>query len=775
MKIATKNDTDVSINEYKKSTNELLIEIQGKDQKIITLYEIIMAKEKEIEELNKKVEQKNAQLSDMLTISHSKDVRIAVLENKFFEKSSRFAKRVIKKLYRVVFRREKIYIKPESAKKYKTPKYPESKKGLLKAYDSINIPKCENVLVSIIIPVYNCSSFTIGCLKSIEKTCKGMNIEVLIADDNSTDSTQYLYDNGAIRIIRNSDNLRFLKNCNNAAKYAVGKYILFLNNDTIVTENWLQSLVELIESDEKIGMVGSKFIYPNGKLQEAGGIIWKDGSAWNYGNGQDPSKPEFNYVKEADYISGASIMLSNELWKSLGGFDENFAPAYCEDSDLAFSVRKAGYKVMYQPKSVVVHFEGMSNGTDTSSGQKSYQVTNSKKFYEKWKDELYKNHYHNGEKVFQARDRSGSKKTILFIDHYVPTFDKDAGSRTVYAYLKLFVNQGFNVKFIGDNFHKAEPYTSELQKLGIEVLYGVYYRDQWKKWVEQNKDSIEYVFLNRPHISEKYIDFLRDKTNAKIIYYGHDLAFLREYREYLITGDMRHYNDSEIWKYKELELMRKSDCAYYPSEVEVEEVNEIDSAINIKAIPAYIFDDLKAKKYIFNDRKHAMFIGGFAHRPNIDAVVWLREKVMPLVWEKDPNFTVFILGSNPPDKIMRYHSDNFKIVGFVSDEELNNYYNSVRMSIVPLRYGAGIKGKVIEAMSKGVPVLTTSVGSEGILNSEKALAVADDEAEFAQMLLEIYNAKDRLEKMSAACYEYINENYTSEKVLDVIGSDFDIR
>ena len=206
--------------------------------------------------------------------------------------------------------------------------------------------------------------------------------EVIIANDCSTDLTTQLGDVAkGINIINNKDNLRFLLNCNNAAKYAKGEYLLFLNNDTQVQQDWLQPLVDLMEKDATTGMVGSKLIYADGYLQEAGGILWDDASAWNYGNRQNPNDSEFNFVHETDYISGAAIMIRTKLWKEIGGFDERFVPAYCEDSDLAFEVRKHGYKVVYQPKSVVVHFEGISNGTDVTTGQKKYQVENQKKFY----------------------------------------------------------------------------------------------------------------------------------------------------------------------------------------------------------------------------------------------------------------------------------------------------------------------------------------------------------------------------------------------------------
>ena len=213
-----------------------------------------------------------------------------------------------------------------------------------------------------------------------------------------------------------------------------------------------------------------------------------------------PENSEFNYVKEVDYISGCSIMIRAQLWKQLGGFDERFAPAYCEDSDLAFQVRAAGYQVLYQPLSVVTHYEGVSNGTDVASGQKQYQIVNKKRLFEKWKNVLQKEHFKEGENVFRARERSAKKPCLLMVDHYVPTYDQDAGSRTVFEYLKLFVKIGYDVKFIPDNFNRSEPYTTTLQQMGIEVLYGPWYAQHWKEWVLENARQIEYVFLNRPHI-----------------------------------------------------------------------------------------------------------------------------------------------------------------------------------------------------------------------------------------------------------------------------------
>lgn len=639
-------------------------------------------------------------------------------------------------------------------------------------YEKITFEKYTTPDVSIIIPVYNQWHYTYSCLKSISLNTQNVSYEIIIADDMSYDETvnisQYVEN---IKVVRDGENRGFLLNCNNAAKYANGKYILFLNNDTQVQEDWLDSLVSLIESDKQIGMVGSKLVYPDGRMQEAGGIIWDDASGWNFGRLDDPNKPEYNYVKEVDYISGAAIMIKRDLWETIGGFDERYAPAYFEDSDLAFEVRKHGFKVMLQPKSVVVHFEGISHGTNVSEGVKRFQELNKSKFIEKWSTQLKTKHYKNGEHVFKARDRSKFKKTILVIDHYVPHFDKDAGSRTTYQYLKLFIQMGLNVKFIGDNYYKHEPYTSELENLGIEVLYSPYNHRNIEQWFAQNGKYIDYVYMNRPHISIKYIDIVKKYTKAKVVYYGHDLHFLREYREYELTGNESLKKSSEDWRKTEFSLYEKSDVVYYPSDVEVAEIKKYYSNINAKAIPAYIFEE---KEYVESNQENKeglLFVGGFGHKPNVDAVLWFVSSVFPMILKEKPDMKFYIVGSNPPNEISKLASKNIIVTGFVTDEELDSLYQKSRLVVVPLRYGAGVKGKVIEAMYNQVPIVTTSVGAEGIIGSENILIIADTETEFANQVIYLYDNDGKLNKLSQASLDYVNNHFTAKAVKEIISAD----
>ncbi len=652
-----------------------------------------------------------------------------------------------------------------------------------KEHGKLRFPYVEQPAVSIIIPVYNQIHYTYACLLSILEHTKDVSYEVIIADDVSTDATEHLdrYAEGLV-ICRGSTNQGFLKNCNHGAQSARGRYLMFLNNDTQVTEGWLSSLVNLIQSDESIGMVGSKLVYPDGRLQEAGGIIWSDGSGWNYGRLDNPDKPEYNYVKDVDYISGAAILLSTDLWKQIGGFDTRFAPAYCEDSDLAFAVREAGYRVVYQPLSKVIHFEGVSNGTDVEGfGMKRYQVVNSEKLKEKWQAQLEKQCENNGNPdPFRARERSQGKKIILVVDHYVPTYDKDAGSKTTFQYLKMFLRKGYVVKFLGDNFLHEDPYSIVLEQMGIEILYGQDYQVGIWDWLKDHGNDIAAAYLNRPHIASKYIDFIKENTDIKVIYYGHDLHFLREGREYALTGDLQRRQASEYWKSVEMSLMYKAAVSYYPSYIERDAIKAEDEDIPVKDIVAYVYEEFKENiPQDFAKREGILFVGGFAHPPNADAVLWFVREVYPLIREKmeadgdqPPEF--YVVGSRVTEEIQALEQPGNGIVikGFVSEEELVQLYDRTRIVVVPLRYGAGVKGKVVEALYHGAAIVTTSIGAEGIYDAEHVMVIKDRPREFAESVAWLYQNPQQCLDMSRRTQEYVRRHYSMDAAWRVIREDF---
>lgn len=250
--------------------------------------------------------------------------------------------------------------------------------------------------VSIVIPVHNHALYSYNCLLALSACDRHIPQQIIIVDNASSDQTAELLRGlrGDVEVIRNTRNEGFVGACNRAAELARGEFIVFLNNDTQVTPGWLDHLLTVVDDDRvnggngQVGIAGSKLVYPDGRLQEAGGIIFDDASGWNYGRDSDPRDPRYDYNRPVDYCSGACLLVRTSLWRQLGGFDTRYAPAYYEDTDLCFAARTAGYRVMYCADSVVVHHEGVTAGTDTAAGHKAFQVRNHRLFADKWRDEL---------------------------------------------------------------------------------------------------------------------------------------------------------------------------------------------------------------------------------------------------------------------------------------------------------------------------------------------------------------------------------------------------
>lgn len=765
-----KDQEILRLNDFKA---RLQLEAVTKDQLAAVLQQKLNEKELLAAELHQKLHQQYQEantVKERLSEIYDSDGwrllrRYYTLKGKMLPENSRTYKQ-LKKLYHLL--RFKRILKTEqytAAEKINRP----SSITIPVVFPQLTIPAFDHPTVSIVIPAYNAWPMNYQCIESIINGTAGIAYEIILADDNSADDTRSAPD--VIKNLvhaRSEKNQGFLKNCNYAAGFARGKYILFLNNDTKVSPNWLAPLVSLIESDASIGMVGSKLLYPDGRLQEAGGIIWDDASGWNYGHQQDPQLPEFNYVKEVDYISGACILIRLEAWTKAGGFDERYSPAYCEDSDFAFTLRSMGYKVMYQPLSEVTHYEGYSHGTETtvsddSNSIKSYQKINNVKFFEKWQSVLTTGQLPNAQNVFQARDRSTRKKTMLVIDHYVPHFDKDAGSKTTFQYLDLFTSMGLNIKFIGDNFFKHEPYTEALQQMGIEVLYGPWYRDNWQQWVTENTAHIDYIYINRPHIAIKYIDFLKKATKATILYYGHDLHYLREMMQYEVEKDPALLKSADKWKALETYLFEQSDIILTPSLDEKKIISGLSSAYRVETILPYFFKTIARPVTEFSTRSGLLFVGGFAHTPNIDAVEWFCREVWPLVIAALPAVRFTVVGSNPPDNIKNLQSSSIEIKGFVSDSELANLYERSKIGVIPVRYGAGVKGKTVEAMYHGLPIVSTAFGIEGMPGDYlHFLQPKNDAAAFATEIIRLYDDNEALQRLSAAGAAYINANFTRQ-------------
>lgn len=629
-------------------------------------------------------------------------------------------------------------------------------------------------LVSIVVPVYGQCEYTLRCLLSIAAHQPSVPYEVIVVDDRSPDdSLEILQGVKGIQLIHNPVNQGFIRSCNLGSKAAKGQYVYFLNNDTQVTSGWLDELVRTFDEFPGTGLAGSKLVYPDGTLQEAGGIIWRDGSAWNFGRNQNPSLPVYNYAREVDYCSGASIVVPKELFDELGGFDERYLPAYCEDSDLALKIRDLGYRVIYQPLSVVVHFEGVTSGTDTTQGAKAYQVENLKKQFQCWKKRLAQ-HQVPGTNVDQAKDRAAGRR-VLVIDHCTPTPNEDAGSVLVFNLLLLMREMDFQVTFIPeDNYLYLPNHTPDLQRVGIEMLYAPYYTSV-EQHLKESGGRYDLVLLIRPCVVERHIKSVRKYCScARVLFHTVDLHYLRMSREADMLEDKAKRRAVEEMKQKEFSAIRAVDATIVVSTKELELLRPELPEERIHVFPLIM--DIRGTDKGFNRRRDVVFVGGYQHAPNVDAVKYFVLEIMPIIRPCLPGVRFHIVGSSPTPEVLTLAAADIAVVGFV--EDLNPMLDRMRISVAPLRFGAGIKGKIGTAMAVGLPVVATSIAAEGMsLTDGENVLVVDGAEDFAKAVIRIYEDEALWSSISEASIKFADSAWGAEaawKILATILADIGI-
>ena len=597
--------------------------------------------------------------------------------------------------------------------------------------------------VSIIIPMRDQLKVTLECLRSVRETSDDVAFEVIVVDDASAPGTvDHLCRVENLRVLTNSTNQGYLRSCNLAAAEARGKNLLFLNNDTRTRSGWLKAMVETMSSDHRVGLVGAKLTYPNGKLQEAGSLIWSDGTGCNYGRNQDPSLPEFNFLREVDYCSGACLLVRKEVFERAGGFDVRYAPAYYEDSDLAFTARELGYKTVYQPKAEVVHLEGVSNGSNPARGMKRHQALNQGAFVDKWSAALEGHYPFSSTNLLLARDRGGRPKALV-IDNDVPYYDRDAGGLRMDAIIQLLQELGFGVIFLAHNRYAPNPYRERLQQRGVEVWFGSV---DVKAFLKQLAPALSVCIAARPAVAWRYVSLVRKVApDCKFVYDTVDLHFVRELRRADVDDSRAHKRASNAYKALELGIARKSHATFTVSDAEAAIVSSELPGEKVYVLPT--IHTITSNPNSFDARRGLLFLGSFAHPPNAAAVKNLVENIFPLVRRELPEVQLHVVGNASPSFSEGLVSDGVIFHGWV--EGLDSYLQGCRLMVAPLTFGAGVKGKLTQALSCGLPVVTTSMGAEGtgIVDGQHGI-VADDPALFAGKVVEVYGNRELWTKLS---------------------------
>ncbi len=622
----------------------------------------------------------------------------------------------------------------------------------------IDVPRADSPVVSIIIPTHGHVDYSLRCLASIAAWRPEAPIEVIVVDDaGPAEDAALLAEVQGIRLLRNSVNLGFIGACNVAARGARGQYLLFLNNDTQVLPGWLDTMLIPIRTRDDVGAVGSMLLYPDGRLQEAGSVIWADGTGWNFGRLEDPASPAFQYLRAVDYSSGASLLVNRLVFLGMGGFDTCYTPAYYEDTDLCFRLRAQGLKTIYQPRSYVVHFEGVSHGRDVTSGIKAQQLVNHKVFTERWRAVLEQSHYPVGTHVMRARDRAHGRQIVLVVDHRTPEPDRDAGSRAVLCCLRAFLGAGLVVKFWPHDLIYNAGYTEALQDMGVEVFHGPCH-PSFADWFASHGAEVDHIVLCRPLVAEACLPVVRRHSRARVIYFGHDLHFRRLAYQGEIHADKRLLRDADDMERRERALWRASNVSLYLSDEEASIASMLEPAARVRSIVPYGFSRFAAPR-VPPARPAVIFVAGFVHPPNEDAALWFVAEVWPLIRAEVPEASLTLIGSSPGPRVRALAGDGITLTGAVSSDTLSQRYARAAVAVVPLRYGAGVKLKTVEALVEGTPLVTTPTGAQGLPGLDRVAAIETEAVGFAAAVCALLRDDALWQARSAAGISYARAHF----------------
>ena len=577
-------------------------------------------------------------------------------------------------------------------------------------------------MVSVLIPLHGGADRTAACLAAVAAGAGDVEHEVITAEAGEAG---------------------FVDAVNQAAERASGDLLAIVNGGNEPREGWLAALVARAGSDASIAVVVPKVLSPGGLIHEAGGMLLADGTLWKYGNAHSETDPEFAYARDTDYGSGEALLVRAEVWREVGGLDERFSPGFWSDADLCLAARALGHRVVYEPESVVLRPGEEARCVDPSMATPEERERARRALVEKWADALEGRPDEPGHDRAYVAAHDGGAPLALVIDHGLPDPDRDAGSGRLSAMLDGLLELGCRVILVPDDGAELEPAASRLRASGVEVLTGPV---DVGGILRRLGDSLDVAILCRPNVAPRYLHAVRRHApGARVVYDTVDLHFLREERRIAHEGG-EDLSAATAYREIELALVRSADMTFVASSHERDLLAELVPDAEVMVLPtAHVVADVVPPS---SGRAGQLFVGGFAHDPNVDAALRLGRDIMPGLREQlGGAASLSIVGPDAPPEVQALAAPDIEVTGWV--EDLGPLLDRAMVSVAPLRYGAGMKGKITQSLAAGVPVVTTSVGAEGLhAESGRDLMVADDDAGFVAAVVALHRDPELWQTLS---------------------------
>jgi GT2 family glycosyltransferase len=622
--------------------------------------------------------------------------------------------------------------------------------------------------VSVVLVLYNRCELTLLCLQSL-LTCSDVQLEVIIVDNQSTDSTSsFLECVDGVKVVRNSENVGYVKAVNQGAKLATGRYLLLLNNDTELTPNAIAFARETLQEDAQVGAVGGRLVLSDGTLQEAGATVFSDGTTAGFRRGRNLEDVQCMFRRCVDYCSAAFLLLRTEEFHSLNGFDEQFSPGYYEEVDFCTRMIQQGLKVVYDPRVVVRHFEFASSALRSDAEQ--LMLDDRLLYLEKHREWIQHQPSARTDEIIPHRSRMSGKKRVLYIDDEVPFPHLGAGLPRASRVLKVLSESEYELSFYSMRL-VFYPWSEIYQTYGTSVEcvqnQGVL---RLSEFLEQRVGYFDLMIVSRPHNMEEVASFLKDHPDflhgTKLIYDAEAVVSFREIERRRLEGESISEEQRQQLVDQELELVKSADLIWAVSPNEAEHL----SVSGKNALVLSHAEETTPDPDGFETREGYLFVGAVRSipSPNSDSLEWFFNDVYPCLIEQSAAIPPIRIAGNMVEKMLdECHKFPCDLLGFV--EDLSPHYWQAKVFIAPTRYAAGIALKILEAASHGVPIVATPILAKQLSwTNESELLVAESATEFAAACIRLHNEQELWERLQTNALNAIKRDYSVQKFSQTI-------
>ncbi len=618
----------------------------------------------------------------------------------------------------------------------------------------MRFPAPDRPVASIVLVLYGQAGLTLLCLESLLK-CRGVPFELILVDNASSDETRDLLATlDGVAILRNRENEGFLRAVNQGLAQARGEFVLLLNNDAQLFPQALEKLVDALRGDPSAGAVGGRIVLLDGTLQEAGSIIWRDGSCLGYGRGRDPDDPAFLFRRAVDYGSGCLLLVRRALFQEIGGLDLRFAPAYYEEADLCMELRARGRRVLYEPDAVLLHYEfGSSRSRDDAIEQ---QRRNQQRFVAKHRSALEAHLAPAAGSIERARSAARWQPRVLVLDDRVPHRGLGQGLPRANDLLHALGELGYAVTMYPTTLpheHWRTLYADVPREIELVHGRGV---ARLAEFLEERRGSFERILVSRPHNMGFLLEIRRQRPELfrglEIVYDAEAIFALRDYERARVMGEVQGERVVAQRIREEIGLASEASAILTVSEREAAHFRSAGGP-EVHVVGHCLAS--RPTQTPHAQRRDFLFLGSMQDdaTPNVDSVAWFVEQVWPLLRAELPDDVVLHLvgptGATKLKALQAYHGLRLRVHGFVEDP--TRYYERCRVFVVPTRYAGGIPYKAHEAASRGLPIVASPlIASQLGWRDERELLIGKGPEHFAAKCLRLYHEEALWERTRQA-------------------------